>query len=198
MTLRALVILLLAAALAGCGPYNDRWTDSGQFLGPPASPGGTPVPIDEEHLAGNQINPGGPSPAPPGLASPGAGGAAGPPPGKPGEPFAVAAVGMPGYEEVEKMTLVSGNPARGQAIYKEKCASCHGEAGKGDGPGGAALNPRPRDLTDPAGYKYGADAKGIVRTDMHGVPGTGMVALGMDKEQDYWDVAAYILSLQKK
>lgn len=28
------------------------------------------------------------------------------------------------------------------------CASCHGTSGKGDGPGAAALNPKPRDYTD--------------------------------------------------
>ncbi len=36
----------------------------------------------------------------------------------------------------------------GAAIYAEKCTVCHGPKGKGDGPGGAALNPKPRDHTD--------------------------------------------------
>jgi cytochrome c6 len=36
----------------------------------------------------------------------------------------------------------------GAAIYAEKCTVCHGPNGKGDGPGGAALNPKPRDHTD--------------------------------------------------
>ncbi len=36
----------------------------------------------------------------------------------------------------------------GAKIYAEKCALCHGPNGKGDGPGGAALNPKPRDHTD--------------------------------------------------
>jgi len=35
-------------------------------------------------------------------------------------------------------------------IYAEKCVLCHGPNGKGDGPGGAALNPKPRDHTDGA------------------------------------------------
>lgn len=32
--------------------------------------------------------------------------------------------------------------------YKQFCASCHGEQGKGDGPAGAALTPHPRNFTD--------------------------------------------------
>jgi mono/diheme cytochrome c family protein len=32
-------------------------------------------------------------------------------------------------------------------IWQTRCATCHGQGGKGDGPAGAALNPKPRDLT---------------------------------------------------
>ena len=38
----------------------------------------------------------------------------------------------------------------GAKIYAEKCSVCHGPNGKGDGPGGAALNPKPRDHTNGA------------------------------------------------
>lgn len=40
--------------------------------------------------------------------------------------------------------------AVGERVVKERCILCHGESGKGDGPGGAALNPKPRDWTDHA------------------------------------------------
>ena len=40
--------------------------------------------------------------------------------------------------------------ANGKSIYNNFCASCHGNAGKGDGPAAAALNPKPKDLTDKA------------------------------------------------
>lgn len=33
-------------------------------------------------------------------------------------------------------------------IFQLRCAICHGESGKGDGPGAASLNPKPRDYTD--------------------------------------------------
>jgi len=36
----------------------------------------------------------------------------------------------------------------GAKIYAEKCSLCHGPTGHGDGPGAAALNPKPRNHTD--------------------------------------------------
>lgn len=38
--------------------------------------------------------------------------------------------------------------AVGETVIKERCELCHGASGKGDGPGGAALNPKPRDWTE--------------------------------------------------
>lgn len=33
-------------------------------------------------------------------------------------------------------------------LFKSRCAVCHGEQGNGNGPGAAALNPKPRDYTN--------------------------------------------------
>ena len=40
--------------------------------------------------------------------------------------------------------------ALGEQVVQANCVLCHGQSGKGDGPGGAALNPKPRDWTDHA------------------------------------------------
>jgi mono/diheme cytochrome c family protein len=34
-----------------------------------------------------------------------------------------------------------------QEIFQARCVTCHGATGKGDGPGSAALNPKPRNYT---------------------------------------------------
>jgi mono/diheme cytochrome c family protein len=39
--------------------------------------------------------------------------------------------------------------AEAAALYGERCASCHGVAGKGDGPEAAKLKQRPRNFSDP-------------------------------------------------
>lgn len=41
--------------------------------------------------------------------------------------------------------------------FTQRCATCHGETGKGDGPGGTALTPKPRNFTDAAWQKSVTD-----------------------------------------
>ena len=48
----------------------------------------------------------------------------------------------------KKYTFKDKKKAKQQ--FQTFCASCHGTSGKGDGPAGMALNPKPRDWTDPA------------------------------------------------
>jgi caa(3)-type oxidase subunit IV len=52
------------------------------------------------------------------------------------------------------------------------CASCHGAAGDGTGPAGAALNPRPANFTDPAFWST-RDRDRIVTVIREGAPAVG-------------------------
>ena len=49
-----------------------------------------------------------------------------------------------------KPAVSAANIEQGRTLYKTNCAACHGETGKGDGPGAGVLKPPPRDHTDRA------------------------------------------------
>ncbi|MFN8545881.1 MAG: cytochrome c [Candidatus Binatia bacterium] len=40
-------------------------------------------------------------------------------------------------------------PVAGGRVFAERCATCHGDAGRGDGPTATALEPKPRNFHDP-------------------------------------------------
>jgi cytochrome c553 len=44
-----------------------------------------------------------------------------------------------------------------RAEFKNRCATCHGEEGKGNGPAAGALNPKPRNYTDTTWQKSVTD-----------------------------------------
>jgi mono/diheme cytochrome c family protein len=57
-----------------------------------------------------------------------------------------------------------GNATNGRTVYAARCVECHGESGKGDGPGAYQLTPRPRDFTL-ARYKIRTTETGSLPTD---------------------------------
>lgn len=88
----------------------------------------------------------------------------------------------------------AGQVERGKAIYDARCASCHGQQGKGDGPQAPFLSPRPASLIS-AATSVKSDAE-LLAVIANGKPRTAMpgwkTALSEDERRD---VLAYIRSL---
>jgi mono/diheme cytochrome c family protein len=53
-----------------------------------------------------------------------------------------------GAEAMAAPAAAPGPAAEARKMFRTICASCHGTDGKGDGPGAAALNPKPRNYSD--------------------------------------------------
>jgi len=82
----------------------------------------------------------------------------------------------------------------GKNIYVTMCASCHGEDGKGNGPGAAALDPPPKNFASEEGWKNGQKLSGIYTTLQEGIPGTGMISYEILTPKDKFSLAHYILT----
>ena len=52
----------------------------------------------------------------------------------------------PDPQFVEDFEL-DGDPDAGAAVYEERCTTCHGAEGEGDGPSGVGMQPPPTDFT---------------------------------------------------
>jgi len=109
-----------------------------------------------------------------------------------------------GYEEVKKLgksplTDQLDAARKGQKVFAENCVICHGETGIGNGPGGEALDPKPRNFTHVKEYKFGNGELGIFRTAKYGSQGTGMVGFGDGRltDEQIWQAAAFVRCLQK-
>ncbi|HET8622689.1 MAG TPA: FTR1 family protein [Gemmatimonadales bacterium] len=91
---------------------------------------------------------------------------------------------------------VTPSLARGRAVYAERCASCHGDRGRGDGPGAAGLDPPPADLANAAALRDATPVDFYRRVTI-GVVGTAMPAFerGLSAD-DRWAVAAYATLLR--
>ena len=92
----------------------------------------------------------------------------------------------------------AGDAGAGRAVYEKRCAWCHGVEGKGDGPGAANLDPKPRDFTQ-GKYKIRTTASGkaptdadLFRTITDGMPGSSMPAWKVLPEKARWNLVAYL------
>jgi mono/diheme cytochrome c family protein len=105
--------------------------------------------------------------------------------------------------------VAAGDAAAGKTAYTTNCASCHGDTGKGDGPVGAALNPKPRDFSV-GDFKFDTDKDGKPGqdTDLHNVIAKGAGAFGGSplmapwggtlSDKDIDNIIAYVRTLKTK
>jgi mono/diheme cytochrome c family protein len=82
--------------------------------------------------------------------------------------------------------------AKGKNIFTTVCISCHGEGGKGDGPAGSALNPKPQNFTSKDGWKNGTKVSQIYKTLQDGIPGSGMASYEYLTPEEKFGLAHYI------
>ncbi len=95
----------------------------------------------------------------------------------------------------------AGDAAKGKAAFQQYCAGCHGAAGKGDGAMGAAMNPKPKDLSDKA-FNGSLKEDYLVKLIKEGGPAVGKSPMmpkmgGALKDNEVADVVAFIRSLAK-
>lgn len=103
------------------------------------------------------------------------------------------ALGEEGALELPKRPV---DVAAGRAIYERSCASCHGEAGLGDGPAARGMTPPPPAL-GAAAVVRGVSPALMYRIISVGVAGTSMASWAAElTPEQRWDVVAYITSLR--
>lgn len=94
-----------------------------------------------------------------------------------------------------------GDAKAGKRTYAQLCSSCHGKAGKGDGPAAAALTPKPADHTDGKRMKALSDQFlfDIIKKGGASVGKSPLMPAwsGQLKDQDVWNLVSYIRSLSK-
>lgn len=90
--------------------------------------------------------------------------------------------------------VIQPDVAKGEAIYRENCKSCHGDDGKSNTPVANALPTRPTEIGNPEVLKRLSPLK-VYATISNGRPQTGMPSFTHLSEEQKWNVAAYIFLL---
>lgn len=87
--------------------------------------------------------------------------------------------------------------SEGKALFEKNCTSCHGEAGRGNGPAAAGLDPKPANFWEADRQKESSPYQ-YFNTIRLGVPGTGMVAWPNFSDKETWALAFYVKSLGRE
>lgn len=104
---------------------------------------------------------------------------------------------VPAKEKARKNPIASSaeSQGRGQKIYLEKCAACHGVNGDGQGETGKSLNPPPPDFTDQHMMKEMSDGEIFwkITTGRDAMP-SYQKELNKDER---WDLVNYLRSFSR-
>ena len=109
----------------------------------------------------------------------------------------VAALAVGCYHVNQLVHLVSARrDASAPEIYADRCSSCHGDAGRGDGPAGRSLDPRPRDFADPRWQSSTSDER--IRTVIRrGGGAVGLSPLMAPHDLSEADVGALVAYIRR-
>jgi mono/diheme cytochrome c family protein len=91
------------------------------------------------------------------------------------------------------------DPAAGEALYLQNCSTCHGVRGGGDGPVGAALDPKPARHDDGA-YMNALSNEHLFQVIQQGGVSVGKSALMAPwgaslGDQQIWNIVAFVRTL---
>jgi high-affinity iron transporter len=90
------------------------------------------------------------------------------------------------------------NYAGAKTLYLQNCAQCHGETGKGDGPGRESMNPKtpaPANFTDPD-FMAGLSPFKVYNTTTFGIDNTAMASFAALPDDQRWQLAFYVMALR--
>jgi mono/diheme cytochrome c family protein len=99
-------------------------------------------------------------------------------------------------KQAKRRNPIKANPAsleRGEALYQEYCASCHGPQGAGDGPAAEALNPKPANLKEMAPYHSDGDLAWKIAQGRGAMPGWKRQL----RARQIWDIVNFIKHIPK-
>ncbi len=121
---------------------------------------------------------------------------------EPIEPDEEAASTRPPHLDAARLAVAEGH---GRAVYRRRCAACHGIAGDGRGPAARFLEVAPRNFTTGV-YKWRTTGSGelptdadLLRTVRRGVPGTAMPGWdGRMAIRDMWAAIQYLKTLSPR
>src|SRR5215211_2275349 len=108
-------------------------------------------------------------------------------------PFTTA-IAAPGEQSgpINPYPFTAETNAAGQKLYVSNCVPCHGASGKGDGPAGVGLNPRPGDFTQHMAPGKHTDGQ-VFLWIANGYPNSAMPAWSPRlSDEQIWQLVGYL------